>query len=293
MKVGFIGLGVMGSHISQHIHHAGYEVTVWNRNRTKMEAAATWGATLAESPKDIAHKSNLIFTCVGDTPDVREVVLGENGVLKGAKKGTILIDLSTISPEATRSLYHKAQKEGIAMLDAPITGGDVGAREGTLSMMVGGDKTTLEEVLPVLKAFTKSIVYCGPSGAGQSVKICNQILCGLNLLGMVEAMGFAKKAGIDLETMIQVTTTGAGNSWALSNLGPRIIKDDFDPGFSVRLQQKDLRIALQEAENLGIPLIGTAVVQQLLRSIQAYGEDQLGTQSLMKVIERLANKECL
>ncbi|MBA4495999.1 NAD(P)-dependent oxidoreductase [Paenactinomyces guangxiensis] len=288
-KVGFIGLGIMGRSMSRHIINAGYQVTVWNRTASKMEEAAGWGARKARSPKEVAENSNLIITIVGDTPDVREVVEGENGVLAGAKPGSVLIDMSTISPDATRQIAARAAEQGVAMLDAPVSGGDIGARNGTLSIMVGGEASVLESVKPVLETMGKSIVHCGPNGAGQTVKACNQILCGLNLLGMVEALAFAKKAGVDLEKMIEVTTRGAGGSWALANLGPRVVKGDLDPGFSVRFQQKDLRIVLQEAERLELPLLGTAAVQQLLRSVQAHGGNEDGTHALIRLMEQLGN----
>jgi 3-hydroxyisobutyrate dehydrogenase len=288
-KVGFIGLGIMGRSMAYNIHKGGFEVTVWNRTASKMEEAAKWGAKTAASPKELAEKCDLIITMVGDTPDVMEVVEGENGVLQGAKPGTVLIDMSTISPDATRELAKRAAEKGVRMLDAPVSGGDVGARNGTLSIMVGGDAEVLEEVRPVLETMGTSIVHCGPSGAGQTVKACNQILCGLNLLGVVEAMALAQKSGVDLEKMLEVTTKGAGGSWALSNLGPRIVRGDLDPGFSVKFQQKDLRIVLSEAERLNLPLVGTAAVQQLLRAVQAHGGNEDGTHALIRVMELLGN----
>jgi 3-hydroxyisobutyrate dehydrogenase len=288
-KVGFIGLGIMGRSMAYNIHKGGFEVTVWNRTASKMEEASKWGANTAASPKELAEKCDLIITMVGDTNDVLEVVEGKNGVLQGAKPGTVLIDMSTISPDATREMAKRAAEEGVRMLDAPVSGGDVGARNGTLSIMVGGDAGLLEEVRPVLETMGTSIVHCGPSGAGQTVKACNQILCGLNLLGVVEAMALAKKSGVDLEKMLEVTTKGAGGSWALSNLGPRIVRGDLDPGFSVKFQQKDLRIVLSEAERLNLPLVGTAAVQQLLRTVQAHGGDEDGTHALIRVMELLGN----
>ncbi|MFD1425007.1 NAD(P)-dependent oxidoreductase [Laceyella sacchari] len=292
LRIGFIGLGIMGKSMARNLHRAGFKVTVWNRTAAKMaEAKAEWGAHLADSPKDVAAQSNVVITMVGDTPDVREVVAGEEGVLAGARPGTVLIDMSTISPEATRELAELAAEQGVAMLDAPVSGGDVGARNGTLSIMVGGEEKVLEKVRPVLEAMGKTIVHCGPIGAGQTVKACNQILCGLNLLGMVEALAFAKKSGVDLEKMIQVTSQGAGGSWALANYGPRVVKGDLDPGFSVRFQQKDLRIVLAEAERMELPLLGTATVQQLLRAVQAHGGNEDGTQALVRVMEQLGNVE--
>ncbi|MFD1427073.1 3-hydroxyisobutyrate dehydrogenase [Kroppenstedtia sanguinis] len=287
LHVGFIGLGIMGQSMSRNLHRAGFSVTVWNRTASRMEEAKAWGVKTASSPREVAAQSDVVITMVGDTPDVREVVEGPEGVLAGARDGLILIDMSTISPEATRQMAAQAAAEGVRMLDAPVSGGDVGAREGTLSIMVGGEEETLEQVKPLLKAMGKNLVHCGPIGAGQTVKACNQIMCGLNLLGMVEALSFAKKAGVDLETMIEVTTQGAAGSWALTNLAPRVIKGDLDPGFSVRFQQKDLRIVLEEADRMDLPLLGTAQVNQLLRSVQAYGGEEDGTQALVQVMERL------
>ncbi|WP_241154339.1 NAD(P)-dependent oxidoreductase [Staphylospora marina] len=285
-NVGFIGLGIMGRSMSKNIHKGGFPVTVWNRTAHKMDEAARWGAETAASPKELAETCNLIITMVGDTPDVEEVALGEHGFLHAAKPGTVWADMSTISPDATVRLARTAAEKGVRMLDAPVSGGDVGARNGTLSIMVGGEADVLEEVRPVLETMG-TIVHCGPAGAGQTVKACNQILCGLNLLGMVEAMALAKKSGVDLEKMLEVTTRGAGGSWALSNLGPRIVRGDLAPGFSVKFQQKDLRIVLGEAERLQLPLLGTATVHQLLRSVQAHGGDEDGTHALVRVMEQL------
>ncbi|PTM53263.1 NAD(P)-dependent oxidoreductase [Desmospora activa] len=288
-RVGFIGLGIMGRSMSYNLHRAGFQVTVWNRTRSKMEEAAGWGAQLADSPREVAELSDVVITIVGDTPDVRAVVEGENGILAGAHQGLVWIDMSTISPATTQQLAKTAAERGVRMLDAPVSGGDVGAQEGTLSIMVGGEAAVLEEVKPVLQAMGSSIIHCGAAGAGQTVKACNQIMCGLNLLGMVEALTLAKKAGVDLDTMIQVTSKGAAGSWALSNLGPRIVEGDLDPGFSVQFQQKDLRIVLEEAERLQLPLVGTATANQLLRSVQAHGGNEDGTHALITVMERLAN----
>lgn len=279
----------MGRSMARNLHKAGFPVTVWNRTASKMEEAAAWGAQTAGSPKEVAERSDVVITMVGDTPDVRAVVEGPEGVLAGAREGLIYIDMSTISPEATREIAAAAAARGVRMLDAPVSGGDVGARNATLSIMVGGDAETLEKVRPVFEAMGKNIVHCGPVGAGQTVKACNQILCAVTLLGVVEALAFAKKAGVDLETMLQVTTQGAGTSWALQNLAPRIIKGDLAPGFSVRFQQKDLRIVLESGAAMNLPLLGTSVVNQLLRSVQAYGGDESGTQALVQALERLGN----
>ncbi|MDR6227547.1 NAD(P)-dependent oxidoreductase [Desmospora profundinema] len=289
IRVGFIGLGIMGRSMSRNLYRAGFPVTVWNRTRSKMEEAAAWGATVAGSPREVASESDVVITIVGDTPDVRQVVEGEDGILAAAHEGLVWIDMSTISPDTTRRLSDAAAECGVRMLDAPVSGGDIGAREGTLSIMVGGDANVLHEVEPVLQAMGSNIIHCGPAGAGQTVKACNQIMCGLNLLGMAEALTLAKKAGVDPDTMIQVTSQGAAGSWALSNLAPRVVRGDLDPGFSVQFQQKDLRIVLEEAERLCLPLVGTAAVNQLLRSVQAHEGDEDGTQALITVMERLAN----
>lgn len=289
LRVGFIGLGIMGSHMVRHIYDAGYPVTVWNRTASKMESAKTWGAQTAQSAKEVAANSDIVITIVGDTPDVREVVEGENGILAGAASGLILVDMSTISPEATRQIAAHAASKGIEMLDAPVTGGDVGAKNGTLSVMVGGKEEIFHRVKPILEAVSKSLVHVGPIGAGQTVKACNQILCGINMLGVVEALALAKKAGVDLEKMLTVTTNGSGSSWALANYGPRILNNDMEPGFSVRFQQKDLRIVLETAAEMQLPLIGTALVQQLFRSGEAHDHAHEGTQSMIRVIEQIAN----
>ncbi|SHF03218.1 3-hydroxyisobutyrate dehydrogenase [Seinonella peptonophila] len=290
LRIGFIGLGIMGSHMARHIYEAGFPVTVWNRTASKMEQAKQWGAHTAHSPKEVAEQSDLVITIVGDTPDVREVVTGENGVLAGANPGMIYIDMSTISPEAAKELAVVAKEQGVDMLDAPVTGGDVGAKNGTLSIMVGGEEDVFLKAKPILETMSRSLVHVGPNGAGQTVKACNQILCGVHIAAVTEAMAFAAKAGVDLEKMLAVTTSGSGSSWALENYGPRILKGDLNPGFSIRFQQKDLRIVLQEAEKMELPLLVTAVVNQLLRSQQAHGGNELGTQSFIQVIEQLANQ---
>lgn len=291
VRVGFIGLGIMGQSMAKNIYQAGFPITVWNRTASKMDIAKEWGAQVAGSPMEVAEKSDVVITIVGDTPDVREVIEGEKGVLKGAHSGMILIDMSTIAADAEREIAAEAKKLGVHMLDAPVSGGDVGAKNGTLSIMVGGEAHILEQVRPIFEAMGSRIVHCGPIGAGQTVKACNQILCGLNLLAVVEALSFAKKAGVDVEKMIEVTTQGAGGSWALANYAPRIITGDLDPGFSVEFIQKDLRIVLQEAEQMQLPLMGTALVQQLIRSVQAYGGNEDGSHALIQVMERLGNVE--
>ena len=288
-RVGFIGLGIMGRPQCHNLIKAGYSLTVWNRSRPGIDIVVGYGAQAGESPADVAAKSDVTITMVTDSPDVQHVVLGPKGVAEGAKAGSTLIDMTTMSPAVTREIAEELQGRGIRMLDAPVSGGEVGAVAGTLSIMVGGDEAVFNECRPVLEAMGKNIVYIGPSGAGQTVKLCNQVAAVLNILGMCEAVILASRSGVDPEKMLQAVTAGAAGSWMLSNLAPRILKGDFDPGFMIRLQQKDLRLALEAASELNLPLPGTALMHQLFRSVEAEGGGDLGTQAAIKALERLAN----
>jgi len=287
--IGFIGLGIMGRPMARNLIKAGYPLVVYNRTREKARELVEAGAREATSPKDVAARSDVVLTIVTDTPDVERVLLGENGVIEGGKAGQIVVDLSTISPEATRRMAEELKKKGITMLDAPVTGGEIGAIHGTLTIMVGGDRKAYEEVLPILQAMGKKIVYAGPSGAGQTIKLCNQILCAVNQIGVSEALMLAAKAGVDLNTMLEVTTSGAGGSWALENLGRKVVAGDLKPAFMVRLMQKDLALVMELAGKLNLPLPGTALASQLLRAVEAEeGGKELGTQAMIKAYERLA-----
>ena len=290
MRVGFIGLGVMGKPMAKRILEAGYPLTVWNRTRWKMEELVKLGAQGAESPKDVAEKSDVVITMVTDSPDVEEVVLGPSGVIEGAREGLILIDMSTISPEVTRRIAKKLAEKGVKMLDAPVSGGDIGAKQGTLSIMVGGPKDVFEKCLPIFKVLGKRITYMGPNGMGQTTKLCNQVICALNIQAVCEGLMLGAKAGLDLEKLLKVVTAGAAGSWMLSNLGPKMLKRDFKPGFKISHQLKDLRLALSFASQLRLPLPGTALVQQMLRAVEAEGLGDKGTQAAIVAMEKLAGR---
>lgn len=287
-NVGFIGLGIMGAPMAGHILNAGYPLTVYNRTHSKTADIAARGAQVGDSPADVAAKSEIIITMVSDSPDVERVVAGPKGVLEGTQSGSIVIDMSTISPEVERKLDQKLRAKGSTLMDAPVSGGDVGARNATLAIMVGGDAAAVERVKPVLETMGKTITHCGPVGSGQLTKLCNQILVSLNLLGVSEAITFARKNGLDPQVMIEAIKGGAAGSWQLANLGPRIVSRDFAPGFMIDLVQKDLRIILETAASVQTALPATSLVHQLFRSAQAYGSGREGTQAMAKVLERLS-----
>jgi 3-hydroxyisobutyrate dehydrogenase len=287
-RIGFIGLGIMGRPMARNLLGAGYPVTVWSRSRPPIKELAKDGATAASSPREVAEHSDVVITMVTDSPDVERVALGEDGIIEGARHGLIVIDMSTISPEVTRHVAAQLADESVEMLDAPVSGGEHGAISGTLSIMVGGRQSTFERCRPILEVLGHKLVYCGPSGAGQTVKLCNQIVVGLNNLAMCEALVLAVKAGIDPAVVIDAVSAGAGNSWTIQNLAPRILQRDFRPGFKVAHQQKDLRLALELAGERFVPLPGTSLVHQLFAAIEADGLGAEGTQSLVKAVEKLA-----
>lgn len=290
-KVGFIGLGIMGGPMAGHIVGAGYPLTVYNRTRSKAAELASSGAGVADSPAEVAAASDAIITMVSDSPDVEEVVAGPKGVLEGIQRGSIVIDMSTISPEMEKTLDQKLRSKHCTLVDAPVSGGDVGARNATLAIMVGGRKEDFDRVRPLLEVMGKTITYCGRVGSGQLTKLCNQILVSVNLLAVSEALAFARKNGLDPQTMIEAVKGGAAGSWQLANLGPRIIGRDFAPGFMVDLVQKDLRIIMEMSALAEAALPATALVHQLFRSAQVYGDGRQGTQSLARVLERLSALE--
>jgi 3-hydroxyisobutyrate dehydrogenase len=267
---------------------AGFPLTVWNRSRPGIEEVTGYGAKEAASPRAVAEQSDVTITMVTDSPDVRQVILGENGAIHGAKPGSVVIDMSTISPSVTREIAEALKAKGVSMLDAPVSGGDKGAREGTLSIMVGGDEPIFERCKPVFEAMGKAIVYIGPGGSGQIVKLCNQVAGAIHLQAMCEALILAARAGVDPARMLQAVSAGAAGSWMLTNLAPRILRGDLNPGFMAKLQQKDLRLVMETAEELHLPLPATALVNQLLRSVQADGHGDLGTQALITTMEKLA-----
>jgi len=290
-RIGFIGLGVMGKPMAMNLLKTGYSMIVWNRTRSKMNDLLAAGAEGAESPKEVAEKSDVVITIVTDSPDVEEVVLGPQGVIHGAHEGLILIDMSTISPTVAKKVAEKLSEKGVKMLDAPVSGGEIGAIKGTLSIMVGGPKETFDECLPILEVLGKRITYMGPNGMGQTTKLCNQVICALNIQAVCEGLMLGAKAGLDLKKLLNVVTAGAAGSWMLSNLGPKMIERDFRPGFKIKHQQKDLRLVLSFAAELGLPLPGTALVQQMLRAVEAEELGEKGTQAAIVAMEKLAGRK--
>ncbi len=287
-RVGFIGLGIMGAPMAANLLKVGFAVTVWNRSPSRTQPLLEAGAEGADSPAAVAAASEVTLSCVTNSGDVEEVALGPGGVIEGAGPGSVYIDCSTIAPATARKVAEALGRREVAMLDAPVSGGDIGARAGTLAIMVGGEAEVFERCLPVFEAMGKTIVHVGPNGAGQVVKLCNQVAGGLNLLAAAEAIGLARRAGVDPEKMLQVVSAGAAGSWMLSNLAPRAVRGDFAPGFMVDLMQKDLRLVLDEAHETHTPLPGTALVSQLFQGIQAEGRGTEGTQALVDVIAKLS-----
>jgi 3-hydroxyisobutyrate dehydrogenase len=290
-RIGFIGLGLMGSGMSLNILKAGFPLTVWNRTTARTEPLAKAGAKVAKSPREVAEQSDIVIDIVTDSKDVEEVLLGPNGVIYGAKSGTIVIDMSTISPIRTREMAARFKEKGIRMLDAPVSGGDVGARNGTLSIMVGGDKDAFDEAVPVFQAMGKTITHIGGHGDGQICKAVNQILVGMNMLGVAEALVFARKAGVDVKKVYTAVAGGAAGSWQLTNNGAKLLVGDHEPGFKVKDYLKDLRIIMETSDSLKMPLAGTAIVQQMFKNLDAEGLRDKGTQAVVVAVEKLANEK--
>ena len=289
LRVGFIGLGIMGRPMAMNVLQAGFPLTVWNRTRDKAKTLIDAGATWADSPAAVARAVDVVITIVSDTPDVEAVILGPDGVIHGAHQGLTVIDMSTISPHVTRRIAAQLATAGAKMLDAPVSGGDVGAQKGTLSIMVGGPEELFQRCLPVLQAMGTRITRVGENGAGQFTKLVNQIIVVGNTLAMAEGLVFAAKAGLDLEKVLEAVSAGAAGSWMLSHRGPQIVKGDFRPGFTVRLQQKDVRLVLEAAREMGMPLPGTALIHQLYHAVEARGLQEEGNHALVKAIEWLAD----
>lgn len=278
----FIGTGVMGSSIVKHLLNAGYDVTVYNRTKEKAIPLLDLGAKWEDTSRKAAENKDIIFTMVGFPSDVEEVYLGEEGIFQSAKSGSIVIDLTTSQPSLAKKLYSIAKEKEIRSLDAPVSGGDIGARNGTLSIMVGGDEEVFNEVLPILQLFGSNIVYQGKAGSGQHTKMCNQLLITTNMIGVCEALSYGLKAGLDLDKVLQSISTGAAGSWTLSNLGPRMLKGDLEPGFYIKHFIKDMKIALEEAENMGLDLPGLKLSKQLYEELLEQGYGDKGTQALIK-----------
>jgi 3-hydroxyisobutyrate dehydrogenase len=288
-RIGFIGLGIMGCPMAGRLLEARYPLVVHSRTKSKASRLISRGARFAVSPAEVARESDIVFICVTDTPDVEAVVRGDEGIAAGAKRGLIVVDHSTISPGCTRELAEELAKVGTHFLDAPVSGGDSGARDGRLSIMVGGDQSAFDRVEPVLRILGETITYCGPSGTGQLTKLVNQILVSVTNLAVCEALTFARKHRLDMEKTIAALAGGAGGSWQLANLGPRMIAGDFRPGFSINLQQKDLRLVLQAGEKSNTSLPAASLAHQLFTAAQAAGHGKDGTQALFTVVEKLAS----
>ncbi len=287
-SIGFIGLGIMGNGMAANLLRAGFNLTVWNRTPGRMSSLLEMGAKAADNPAGVARQSDIIITCVSDTPDVEEVVLGPGGVIEGARPGSLLIDCSTISPNTTKAIAEKLGERGVHMLDAPVSGGSEGAAKGTLSIMIGGEAAQLERAMPALQAMGRTITHVGDHGAGQTAKLVNQVLVVVTMQAVAEALLLAQAGGLDLERTLAAVGGGAAGSWMLNNRGPQVIHRDWRPGFTIDLQQKDLRLVLEAADQLGIPLPSTAQVFQNYRALQQAGLGSEGNHALVKALERLA-----
>lgn len=288
-RIGWIGTGVMGGPMCGHLMNAGYSATVHTRTREKANALLEKGAAWADSPAEVAQASDVVFTMVGFPSDVREAILGKRGTLSGARKGCILVDMTTTEPSLAQEIYAEARSRDVYSIDAPVSGGDVGAREARLSIMVGGDREAVDAVRPLFQALGKAIVHQGGAGAGQHTKMCNQIVIAGTMIGVCESLIYGRKAGLSLDVMLSSISGGAAACWALSNLAPRILARNFDPGFFVDHFVKDMGIALDEAERMRLPLPGLALVHQMYVALQANGGGRNGTQALMLVLEQMGD----
>lgn len=287
-RVGWVGTGVMGAPMCGHLLARGYPVTVHTRNKAKAQALVDGGATWASTPDAAGRQADVVFTIVGFPRDVREVYFGEHGLLAAARPGQTLVDMTTNEPTLAREISDAARASGAAALDAPVSGGDVGARNATLSIMVGGDRAVFDTTLPLFEAMGRRVMYLGGAGAGQHTKMSNQIVISGTMIGVCESLLYAYKAGLSLDTMIETIRGGAAACWALDNLAPRIVKRDFAPGFFVEHFIKDMGIALGEAERMGVALPGLALVHQLYIALRAQGHGRSGTQALMLALESIS-----
>lgn len=287
-RIGWIGTGVMGASMVGHLMNAGFSATVYNRSKNKAEALLAKGAKWGATPREVAENSDVVFSIVGFPQDVREVMLGAEGALAGSKAGNILVDMTTSEPSLAVEIYEAAKQKGVYSVDAPVSGGDVGAKNAKLSIMIGGDKEVIEALQPCWQAMGQTIVHQGGPGAGQHTKAVNQILIATNMIGVCEALLYGYKAGLDLPTVLQSVGSGAAGSWSLSNLGPRIMDNNFDPGFFVEHFIKDMGIALAEAKRMGLCLPGLALAHQLYLAVQAQGYGRNGTHALELALAQIS-----
>jgi 3-hydroxyisobutyrate dehydrogenase len=287
-RIGWIGTGVMGLSMCGHLLEAGYPVTVYSRTRERAEPLLTRGALWAETPAAVAADAEVVFTMVGLPSDVREVMLGSEGVLSALASGSVVVDMTTSEPSLAQELYSAAREQGIESIDAPVSGGDIGARNATLSIMVGGDPATVGRVRPLLEVMGKTIVHQGPAGAGQHTKMVNQTLIATGIIGVCEGLLYAHKAGLDPETVLESVSGGAAGSWSLTNYAPRMLKGDYAPGFMVEHFLKDMEIALAEARRMDLALPGLALAHELYLALKAQGGGRDGTQALIRALASLS-----
>jgi 3-hydroxyisobutyrate dehydrogenase len=291
MKLGWIGTGVMGNSMCGHLIDAGHQLYIYNRTRNKADNLIAKGAVWCDSPQEVAQNSTVVFSIVGFPQDVESVLLGDKGALAGAKPGTILIDMTTSSPVLAEKIYQAAREKTVSSLDAPVSGGDVGAREATLAIMVGGDRQTYEEVVSLFDVMGENSAFMGAAGAGQHTKMCNQILVSGTIIGTVESLLYAQRMGMDLDAVIDVIGQGAARSWTINNLGRRIAKADYSPGFYIKHFVKDMGIALAEAQRMNLSLPGLAQAHQFYIAAKAMGYENLGTQGLYRVLAQINRME--
>jgi 3-hydroxyisobutyrate dehydrogenase len=288
-RVGWIGTGVMGASMCGHIVDAGYQTTVFSRTKQKAQSLLDRGAQWAASPRDVAEASDVVFTMVGFPPDVRDVYFGERGLLAAEHPPAILVDMTTTEPSLAREIHETAAGKGAQSVDAPVSGGDVGARNQTLSIMIGGEQSAVAAVMPLLEILGRNIVHQGGPGAGQHTKMCNQIVIAGTMIGVCESLLYGYRAGLNLETMLASIRSGAAGCWTLENLAPRILKRNFEPGFIVEHFVKDMGIALEEAKRMRLSLPGLALVHQLYVAVEAQGHARRGTHALMLALEQISN----
>lgn len=287
-RIGWIGTGVMGASMAGHLLAAGYSLSVFNRTQTKADPLIGQGATWCESPKAVAESSDIVFTIVGYPDDVQQVVLGSNGVLAGCREGNVIVDMTTSRPSLAIEIHRQASKEQVSSIDAPVSGGDVGAKNGTLSIMIGGDQHPVNELQPIWDILGSTWVYQGSAGSGQHTKMVNQTLIASGMIGVCEALLYGYQAGLDLNTVLKSVSSGAAGSWSLSNLAPRIIADNFAPGFYVEHFIKDMGIAIEEADRMGLALPGLSLARQLYNGVASQGHARSGTHALQLALSALS-----
>jgi 3-hydroxyisobutyrate dehydrogenase len=287
-RLGWIGTGVMGVSMCGHLIARGFSATVYNRTKAKAQPLFDKGAKWADSPKAVAESSDVVFSIVGFPADVREVILGDQGALAGSRAGMVLVDMTTSDPSLAVEIAERASAKGVHSVDAPVSGGDIGAREARLSIMIGGENDVVAALQPCFEAMGKTIIHQGAAGAGQHTKLTNQILIATNMIGVCEALLYAYRAGLDLNTVMQSVSPGAAGSWSLSNLGPRMINNNFDPGFFVEHFNKDMGLALSESKRMGLSMPGLALANQLYAAVKAQGQGRAGTHALMLALASLS-----